>query len=528
MSPDSRKRIVIGLGAAVWLCATLHVAARGFPSEDYAELFGRVQLEHLYPDSKTFADAEPLQPIEKVVAEYRAASRRSDFDLRAFVDRHFRVSVEAAPSDPAASGQDVRAHIDRLWTVLERGPEAPSERSTRLPLPYRYVVPGGRFSEIYYWDSYFTMLGLEESGRHDLTVSMVKDFASLLDRFGFIPNGTRSYYLSRSQPPFFALMVELVAAREGEQSLATYLPQLRREYAFWMDGETALEASSAQRRLVRLPDRSLLNRYWDDRAAPRDEAYREDVATARASQRPAETVYRELRAAAESGWDFSSRWFADGKTLATIHTTDLVPPDLNSLLYQLEVTITRGCAVVADRACADQMQLRSEARKRAMTRHLWNGTLGAFVDYDWRKSRKADQPSAATLYPLFVRLSTAAQARAVASTLRSKLLQPGGLATTRVRTGQQWDAPNGWAPLQWIAIQGLRNYGETELAAQLAQRWIHTNLSVYNRTGKLVEKYDLRAAAEGGGGEYALQDGFGWTNGVLRKLLTLYPQFGPP
>jgi alpha,alpha-trehalase len=421
-------------------------------------------------------------------------------------------------------GQDVREHIDALWKVLERKPEDQRPYSSRLALPQRYVVPGGRFNEIYYWDSYFTMLGLEQSGRHDLTTSMLDNFAWLIGQFGHIPNGNRSYYLSRSQPPFFAAMVELAAKRDGDATYRKYLAQLRREYAFWMEGERELAPGTAHRRLVRLRDGTLLNRYWDDRDTPREEAYREDVATARESSRPAADVYRNLRAAAESGWDFGSRWLADGKTLATIHTTDFVPPDLNSLLYQLELTIAKGCEVTSDAACSKDMRSRAAERQASVDRILWNATLGAYTDYDWRAQKSSERISAATLYPLYFKLTDPDKARTIAATVRAKLLQPHGIATTTANTGQQWDAPNGWAPLQWIAIGGLRHYGEETLAGTIAQRWVAKNLDVYRRTGKLVEKYDVIGSAAGGGGEYPLQDGFGWTNGVLRHLLTIYPK----
>lgn len=291
-----------------------------------------------------------------------------------------------------------------------------------------------------------------------------------------------------------------------------------------MEGAAALTPNCAQRRAVKLQDGTVLNRYWDDRNEPREEAYKEDVATARADGTRSPEIYRNLRAAAESGWDFSSRWFADGKTLATIHTTDLIPPDLNSLLYQLELTIAKGCEVTADAACAKEMKGKAAARKAAITRHLWNETAGAFTDYDWRAKKLNSQVTAATVYPLYFKVASQAQAKSVAGVVHSTLLQPHGLATTVVATGEQWDAPNGWAPLQWLAIQGLQNYGEEQLAATIAQRWVGKNLQVFKATGKLVEKYDVVGNAAGGGGEYPLQDGFGWTNGVLRKLLAMYPR----
>jgi alpha,alpha-trehalase len=291
-----------------------------------------------------------------------------------------------------------------------------------------------------------------------------------------------------------------------------------------MDGADRLKPGSAHRRVVRLADGSLLNRYWDDRATPRDEAWVEDVATSRGSPRPPAELYRNLRAAAESGWDFSSRWLADGKTLNTIRTTDLLPVDLNSLLYVLELTIAQGCEQAQQPDCQRDMQTRAAARRQSVQRLMWNDQQKAFVDYDWRHRQQLAQLTAATAYPLFADLASDSQAHDVATTIRASLLMPHGFATTTVDSGQQWDAPNGWAPLQWIAIDGLRRHGESELASAIAIAWVSENGRVYCRTGKLVEKYNVRDAGAGAGGEYPVQDGFGWTNGVLLKLLALYPE----
>src|ERR1019366_267164 len=228
------------------------------------------------------------------------------------------------------AGKSVGSYIAQMWSVLARNPDAVETDSSLLPLSHPYVVPGGRFSEIYYWDSYFTMLGLEQDGRHDLARGMLENIASLIHRYGHMPNGNRSYYLSRSQPPFFAAMVDLIATHEGARAYRTYLPELQAEYDYWMDGAEGLAPGSAHGHVLRLKDGTLLNRYWDDRAVPRDESYREDVETVRHAERPAAEVYRDLRAGAESGWDFSSRWLADGSHLWTIRTTAIAPVDLNS------------------------------------------------------------------------------------------------------------------------------------------------------------------------------------------------------
>ena len=493
------------------------------PSQIYGELFQRVQVEKVFADSKTFADAAARSTPEEVMRQYAASRNREGFSLKTFVTGQFVIPGAAANDFQTRSGEEIRAHIDRLWPALTRAPRVGPVADSLLPLTTRYVVPGGRFRELYYWDSYFTMLGLQAGGRHDLLAAMVENFAGLIDRYGHIPNGSRSYYLSRSQPPFFAAMVELQAEHDGAKALIARLPQLEREYAFWMEGADSLAPGKAHRRVVRLANGTLLNRYWDDLDIPRDEAYVEDLETARRNSRPAAETYRELRAAAESGWDFSSRWLADGKTLATIRTTDFLPVDLNSLLYKLEVVIANACQAARRAQCSRDMMVKARAREAAVLSLMWDDKLDAFVDYDWRNRQKMPRLTAAMAFPLFVGLADAQQARRVAGTIRKSLLMPHGLATTLEDTGQQWDAPNGWAPLQWIAIDGLRRHGEAQLASQIAAGWVAENARVYCKSGKLVEKYNVRDAGEGAGGEYPVQDGFGWTNGVLLKLLATYP-----
>jgi alpha,alpha-trehalase len=353
---------------------------------------------------------------------------------------------------------------------------------------------------------------------------MVRDFGYLIDSYGHVPNGTRSYYLSRSQPPVFYAMVALFTGEDVAAADARYLPQLKREYAFWMDGAQSLPAGQARRRVVAMPDGSILNRYWDDRDTPRDESYREDVELAHRSGRPPKQIYRDIRAAAESGWDFGSRWFADGRNRSSIETTQIVPVDLNSLLYGLENAIRTGCHRRSDEPCAREFERRAKARAAAIDHYLWDDSAGAYYDYHWRRASSITRLSAATLYPLFVGLASEAQAQAVGQAVAHELLRPGGVATTTLRTGEQWDAPNGWAPLQWIAIDGLRRYGQNLLAQRIACRWMFNVQDFYRRKGKLMEKYDVETVGEaGGGGEYPTQDGFGWTNGVMRALAMLYP-----
>lgn len=511
------------LAVALLLVVGTASAQSPTPSVLFQELYSRVQTEHLFPDSKTFADAVPKQSPEAILADYRANTPRTKADLTAFVRKHFTMPAAAAtPSakDIAPAARlSLSAHIKALWPILTRDPHTPDRNSSLLPLNWPYVVPGGRFREMYYWDSYFTMLGLAQDGKHDTVVAMTRNFSDLIGRYGHIPNGTRTYYLSRSQPPFFYLMVGLTNSADRPAAYAQYLPALRAEHAFWMRGADTVKPGEAFEHVVKMPDGAILNRHWDLSATPRDESYREDAELGASSSRPAEQLYRDIRAAAESGWDFSSRWFADGKTLATIETTAIIPVDLNSLLFGLERAISVGCAKSGNQACAVEFQQRAANRQAAVTRYLWDAASSRFLDYHWQKRERLDRPSAAMLYPLFVGLAEADQAKGVAAAVSSTLLAPGGLLSTPVRTGQQWDAPNGWAPHQWIAVSGLAAYNEKELAQTIATRWLTTVERAYRETGKLLEKYDVQEAKPGGGGEYPLQDGFGWTNGVTQALL---------
>jgi alpha,alpha-trehalase len=237
-------------------------------------------------------------------------------------------------------------------------------------------------------------------------------------------------------------------------------------------------------------------------------------------------VYRDLRAGAETGWDFSSRWLADGKTLGTIRTTALAPVDLNALMVHLERMLAKAYRVRGAAAQSRFYEQQAEDSAAAIRRVMWNGPAGIFCDYLWQDDRLSDAVSAATVLPLYFGIATEAQAHAVAVSLRRSLLEPGGLGTTTLRSGQQWDRPNGWAPMQWLAIRGLAAYGEDALAREIARRWLHKNVDGYEESGVFLEKYNVETVVSqhGGGGEYPLQVGFGWTNGVLADLMARYPR----
>ena len=493
-------------------------------SRDLGPLFHDVQLARVFPDSKTFVDAKPLFAPADIASRYAAVKGGAQFDLRTFVAQHFEAPRAAGAGARSDTAQSMEEHLRALWPALTRPADPIDARSSLIPLPGPYVVPGGRFREVYYWDSYFTMLGLIRDNRTDLVKNMLDNFAFLVRTVGHVPNGNRSYYLSRSQPPFFAAMVGLYAAATDSARALPYLDAMEGEHAFWMAGADAVPAGSAARRVVRQRDGSVLNRYWDDRPEPRPESYREDFELAQrvpAAQR--ELLYRNIRAAAESGWDFSSRWMRDPADLRTLETTDLIPVDLNSLLYHAERTIAALRLVRGrgdDAQVAARFAVAADARRKALVAAAYDSASTFFYDVRWRTGeRVTDRPTMAAAAPLYFGVATPEQGRAVAARLGRDFLKPGGFVTTQIASGQQWDAPNGWPPLQWLGAQGVRAYGRADIADDARDRWLALNRRTYRVTGKMTEKYDVTDLTKrAGGGEYPTQDGFGWTNGVAQAM----------
>ncbi|MFV9485038.1 alpha,alpha-trehalase TreA [Christiangramia sp. ASW11-125] len=495
------------------------------PAELYGNLFYDVQTRAIFEDSKTFVDANPKYSVGLIRQRYDMLEDTTVKGMKTFLDQHF--SIPEADLQFKSDSLEIGMHIKSLWEVLKR-PANDSISGTLIPLPNDYIVPGGRFREVYYWDSYFTMLGLQIDGENEVIRNMVENFAFLIDELGFIPNGNRTYYLGRSQPPFFSLMVNILADIEGEQVYAEYLDALEQEHKFWMKGSNELKPGNATNRVVKLKDGTILNRYYDEFATPRPESYREDVETAEIALKTnpmlkKEDIYRDLRAGAESGWDYSSRWLVKNVRnefkLSSIQTTSILPVDLNSLLYQLERTISRAAKIAEKKEMSATYAKLAEDRRQAIKNYFWDPKKEFFQDYNFEKQEFTGNLSLAAMYPLFFQIADEQQADKVATRIKEDFLKPGGVVTTPYSTGQQWDAPNGWAPLQWITIQALRNYKHLELSEEIKTRWLDVNSAVYNRTYKMTEKYNvIDLSKESGGGEYPTQDGFGWTNGVYKKL----------
>ncbi|MGA9295430.1 MAG: alpha,alpha-trehalase TreF [Ignavibacteriaceae bacterium] len=490
-------------------------------------LFKDVQLSGIFSDSKTFVDAVPKRNPARIKALYDSVKGLPDFDLRQFVYANF-IIPNNTDTIKAPENKSMNDHIEDLWEYLIRTPHAVNVNSTLLPLKFPYIVPGGRFREIYYWDSFFTILGLLADGKVSTAENMVYNFAYMLDKYKMIPNGNRIYYLTRSQPPFFSLMVDVICKYKNDYSWGLqFLNNIEEEYSFWMNGLNHINnTEKSSERVVMLNRGEVLNRYYDFDDVPREESYKADYENSnKINKNKKPEFFRNVRSAAESGWDFSSRWFKDQKSLTEINTTDILPVDLNCLLYFLENRLAFFYGLKGELGKSNYYQEKALKRRNLINKIFWNKKEGFYFDYNWRKGAQTNVISLAGCFPLYFGIAKPEYAKEAAEKMKSLLLKPGGLVTTLNETGQQWDAPNGWPPLQWIAIKGLREYSLNSLAGIIKERWLTLNKNVYKRTGKMLEKYNVEdTTLFGGGGEYPLQDGFGWTNGVAAALINNYDQ----
>mmetsp|Transcript_61311 Transcript_61311/g.109208 ORF Transcript_61311/g.109208 Transcript_61311/m.109208 type:complete len:576 (+) Transcript_61311:68-1795(+) len=518
-------------------------------------LLDAVQRAKLFEDSKTFVDMPLREEPEVVLAAFAKLERREDPDvLRSFINTYFLPPgdelkswtppdfKEMPPRLEAISDAALRKWalaLNSLWPSLGRIQDkavalAP-QRHTALVRRYGMVIPGGRFRETYYWDTYWIVRGLLVCDMKDTARGVVENLLDDVRNFGFVPNGGRIYYLDRSQPPLLTEMVLAVHEAAPDKCwLASVLPLLEREYLFWMHPKGG--------RLVTVPAKSAhaLNVFHSASAHPRPESYTEDVYTAASAQeklgRKPQEVYHALRAATESGWDFSSRWLAAGTggtaDLETINTSAVVPVDLNCMLYKMELGLSRIHSElhVGDLPSrASSFYAKAAARRAcAIQEILWVEADGSYRDF----RLDAGIPSAVVSLsdyaaPAWAGLSCTSShiAKAMLASLqKSGLIQAGGVSTTTMCSGQQWDAPNAWAPIELMLIEGLDSLGHfpeaKDLANEIASAWLHSNIEAWMSAGVMFEKYDAgRPGWSGAGGEYHPQIGFGWSNGVALVLL---------
>lgn len=475
----------------------------GRPAFVFGELYARVESEQLFADSKTFADAQPKRAPALILRDFRASAAATRPQLLSFVKQNF--TLPRLWDGTPAPGLDLAHHIAALWPLLTRPSEQPADYATGLGVPFSYVAPGGRLRELHYAESYFIMLGLVRDGQLGLAHGQLDDCAALINRFGHVPAGSRTYYLSRSGLPLFYRMIELLYPKDPIAGYVSYLPELKREYSFWMEGGASLAAGQSIEHVVAMPDGALLNRFWDALGEPRDEDYREDTVLAAGTPQDHAALYRNVRAASESGWGLSDRWLARPGDPGSVQTVSLVPIDLNSVLFGLERAIASACERRGDQACATQFLARAWRRKQAINRYLWDEAGGHYVDYNWQQGQASAVLSAAMFYPLFVGIASPSQAESVIALATQRLLTSDGLMPLAAPDAAQVASPEIWASLQWIAMQGLINYGHADLSRMIATRWLGRVRRDYAQSGRLAES--------------AAQESLGGTAGVIRALL---------
>ncbi|KAI6187160.1 Trehalase [Aphelenchoides besseyi] len=512
-------------------------------------LLDAVQKAKLFVDCKHFVDMPLKFDAETVITNWNivwaASSQEGAISrevLQAFVDEHFdqpgNELEECFPEDwnqdhsfdtiTDPSYRKWAAELHKLWPSLSRKVRdevhASPERFSLLPLPKPFIVPGGRFRELYYWDSFFSIQGLIKSGMMSTVRGMIENMCYLIRVYGHIYNGNRVYYKNRSQPPLLTWCVKsYLDATNDLEFLRECMPSLEAEMAYFMKNK----------RIQQEGWKSYLFRFYVVADGPRPESYREDIETAEHLSENDQKLrlWGDICAAAESGRDFSCRWFSTegdhaGK-ISSMRTSEIAPVELNAVIARNLRLFSEFYGLLGDSQQAERYRLEYEIMREAIHQVFWNEDKGIWLDFDLIKNKHIDAFHDTHLFPLFAEIAhDGFSAKRVVEYLElsGALSQPGGLPTSMIlNTSQQWDAPNGWSPTNWIAIKGLIAYGQTAVAKEIAYKWINRNFAIYRSSGgKMFEKYNVMSdclRALGGSGEYECQEGFGWTNAVILDLL---------
>jgi alpha,alpha-trehalase len=442
--------------------------------------------------------------------------------------REDRGRVESALR--AAMGAEELAKIE--LRILPPQPLTLQEHGL-LYLPRPYVVPGGRFNEMYGWDSYFIQVGLLRDGELQRARDMVENFLYEIEYYGTILNANRTYYLSRSQPPFLTRMILGVFQQTRDKEwLRGTLPAIEAYYRFWtspphLAGDTGLS------RYFDLGDWPAAEVLADERDAQGRTHYervqelfrsqppgREDISAYydRKDDRLTDLFYKADRSMRESGFDPSNRF-----GLLNIDIIHYAPVGLNALLYQMEEDAAGIASILERPEEAERWRDRARRRRDAIDRYLWDEKAGMYFDYDFVTGQRRHYEFATTFYPLWAGAASTQQARRVRDNL-SLFEAPGGILTSTRVTGNQWDAPFGWAPLQMMAVGGLRRFGYHADADRVSRKFLSMVVEDFEAHGVIVEKYDVRRRSSdiAAGVRFGYSTnvvGFGWTNAAFVDLL---------
>ncbi|OIR59157.1 MAG: trehalase [Amphiamblys sp. WSBS2006] len=531
-----------------------------------SDILHTVQMSGIEKDQKTFVDRSTAKTMDEVKESFRTlegvlGSTKDEEEkkglIRDFVEKNFQ---RPGTGDPKAimppkwnksperllrikkkGLRDWALKIHEKWRTLFRNAQLPAlkpghESSYIQTKGAYFVVPGGRFREYCYWDTYWTCKGLYASGMEHTIVEMLQNFYALVEEYGYVPNGARVYFLNRSQPPVLSMLADFytqkcLSREERVEYLTKNIGSLEKEYLFWMN-KRRVDITHGN-------ESHVLNVYSSSLHGPRPEAYAHDVQTAldfKKTYGEDAVLDGNLAAAAESGWDFSSRWMGKKNTLETLETREILPVDLNSFLHNTEKILAKMQREIGNEESARKYDEAAGRRRTAMDLFLWDKDSMVWRDFNIARKefQRPDDIYSSCFYPLYFGAYTLGGRQErdfVKSVLERhfpKILKPGGIVASTFRSEQQWDFPNVWSVDQDLFVTFLREkgyYGDKaleELALKVVRTWVKTTHTGWKKSsGKMFEKYDGEALGVAGDlGEYDVQDGFGWTNGVLLYFLS--------
>uniref|UniRef100_A0AB38ZE60 Trehalase n=1 Tax=Ectomocoris sp. TaxID=3104572 RepID=A0AB38ZE60_9HEMI len=515
------------------------------------DLLHQVQMSGLYKDSKTFVDKSLLtDPITIIEDFYKLKSGYKDGQLpleviKSFVKQNFvniavleawtppdwtpNPSISKSINDPKYKKWSL--DLNDIWKDLSRKTQDSiaeyPDRHSIIYVPNGFIVPGGRFNELYYWDTLWIVNGVLLCDMFKTAKGIIENLLHLVKLFGFVPNGSRIYFTQRSQPPTLTLMVDSYFKTTNDfQFIKDNIDVLDREMDFWNTGrivEVYVKGKSY-----------LMYRYYAVSSGPRPESYREDMATVSSLKSDEEKTSKfiELKSGAESGWDFSSRWYRtegfENLNLTNIRTSTIIPVDLNSLLHKCFATLSNWYYLLGDSIKYKQYKDLADQLLDAIENVFWNEKDGIWYDYDLMTHSQRKYFYMSNFAPLWTK-SYNFNPLYISNKITNYLIKyklikyVGGTPTSHDFSSQQWDFPNAWPPLQAFLIQGLENIGTqqtSEAAFFLANKWLRSNYQGFKKYHKMFEKYDsLKVGESGAGGEYEAQNGFGWTNGIALEFL---------
>jgi len=394
--------------------------------------------------------------------------------------------------------------------------------SSLLDLERPFFIPGGRFREFYYWDSYWILEGLLVSKMYKSAENIVRNFIHIINTYGYIPNGTRKYYLNRSQPPMFPMMLlKILDVNDGMLNDLVFNEGLKaavKEYEFF-------EKYKSVKLKGKDGNSHLLNYYHVKTDFPRPESLKEDIQTYLEQHSLTENqIYGNLKSAAESGWDFSSRWFKKQNDIGTVQASSQITVDLNAIIYRNEEILEKLFERKKDIKNQKKYNEKKNARKTAINNVLWNVKDNSWNDYNMKTGEFIKGFYFSNIMPMIYGIKPITSEYDLLSKYKTFLFKyKGGIPASEFESGQQWDFPNVWAPHQHMLIEYLINIEEDKLAFHVSKAFFNSVSAGFTDSGSFFEKYNCKELGKtGAGGEYKPQTGFGWTNGTTLAIISKY------